>query len=210
MNKILVITDMQNDFCPGGRLPTENGAGIIPNINALLNRGSFDRAIALQDWHPVGHISFASAHPGKKPLDIIEAPYGEQQLWPDHCVQATKGADFHPLLDTRNIHFVVRKGYHLSVDSYSGFYENDKKTATGMNGIIDQIAGGDPFLLVVCGIATDYCVINTAMDAREILGYRNVVVPVDACAGITPQSTERALEEMSKAGVELVGTDTFL
>lgn len=210
MKKILVFADVQNDFCPGGSLPTEDGARIIPNINALLNQGSFDRAIALQDWHPVGHISFASAHPGAKPLDIIGVSYGEQQLWPDHCVQATRGADFHPLLDIRNIHFIVRKGYHLNVDSYSGFYENDKKTATGMSGIIDRITGQDPFLLVVCGIATDYCVINTALDARQILGYKNVAVAVDACAGISPQTTERALEEMKRAGVELTSTDAFI
>lgn len=209
MKKILIVVDVQNDFCPGGALATEEGEKIIPNINRLLNEGGFERAAATQDWHPAGHVSFASTH-GKQPFETVKIEYGEQTLWPDHCVQAAQGAEFHPRLDTRNLHFIVRKGYHLRIDSYSGFFENDKKTSTGMSAIIDHITGGEQFLLVICGIATDVCVFNTAMDARMMLGYEQVTVAVDACAGVSREGTRKALGGMERAGIRLLTTETVL
>ncbi|MDG5814984.1 bifunctional nicotinamidase/pyrazinamidase [Chitinispirillales bacterium ANBcel5] len=209
MKRILVIADIQNDFCPGGALATKDGDKIIPNVNKLLNCDTIERAIAAQDWHPQDHISFASVH-GLQPFQKKTVEYGEQMLWPDHCVRGTQGAQFHPQLDERNIHFVVRKAYHKNIDDYSVFFENDKKTATGAHALVDYIAGGEEFFLIVCGIATDYCVLYTALDAKQTLGYGRVAVAVDACAGITPDTTEDALKEMTEAGVELLSTQQVL
>lgn len=209
MKRILIVTDIQNDFCPGGALATELGDQIIPNVNLMLHSGTFERAIATQDWHPANHISFASRH-NKKPYETIHLPYGEQVLWPDHCVQKTWGAEFRPSLDDHNIHFIVRKGYHEYINGYSGFFENDRKTATGMHAIVNHITGGEDFLLVICGIATDYCVFYSALDARRKLGYKNVVVVTDACSGVSSSQSAKALAIMAEAGVKLQKTEELL
>jgi nicotinamidase/pyrazinamidase len=126
LKNVLIIVDVQNDFCPGGKLSVENGELIIPQINRLANCGQFDLIIATQDWHPENHISFATTH-NSLPFEIIQVGYGDQMLWPDHCVQGSQGAKFHPLLDEKNVHFIIRKGFRRSIDSYSAFFENDKK-----------------------------------------------------------------------------------
>jgi nicotinamidase/pyrazinamidase len=202
MKKILIIVDVQNDFCPGGSLAVDEGAHIIPAINRLSSSGLFDCIIATQDWHPAGHISFADTH-GKKPFETISVAYGDQMLWPVHCVQGTPGADFHQKLDTKPVHYIIRKGYRCDIDSYSAFFENDKKTSTGLAGLIDGIEKKDACELVVAGIATDVCVFNTAIDARRILSYPNVCVVRDASEGVTQQGVYHAYEMFAKEGIRL-------
>jgi nicotinamidase/pyrazinamidase len=130
----LVIIDVQNDFCPGGALAVPEGDAIIPGINALM--AEFDAVILTQDWHPSGHLSFASQHAGRAPMEVIQMPYGPQVLWPDHCVQGTAGADFHPALDTARADLIIRKGFRRTIDSYSAFFENDQTTPTGLEGYL--------------------------------------------------------------------------
>lgn len=206
MFKVLIVVDVQNDFCPGGNLAVAAGRGIIPGINRIMRHGGFDVIIATQDWHPAGHISFAAVH-GKKPFDVIDAAYGKQMLWPEHCVQGRPGAEFHADLDTGPVQFIVRKGYRTGIDSYSGFFENDKKTDTGLFGIIERLAGKEPVELTITGIATDVCVFNTAMDAKTILHAAEVRVVEDACAGVTPDGTARALDAMRAGGIAVITAD---
>ncbi|HNX60964.1 MAG TPA: bifunctional nicotinamidase/pyrazinamidase, partial [Spirochaetota bacterium] len=203
MKRFLIIVDVQNDFCPGGSLAVTGGASVIPVINGLSTSGEFDVVIATQDWHPSKHISFASTH-GKHPFEAIAVPYGGQTLWPDHCVQGTHGADFHADLDIKPVQFIIRKGYRREIDSYSAFFENDKTTATGLGSLVKGIAGDDDTELIIAGIATDVCVFNTAIDARRILGFKNVSVVSDACAGVDDAGSERALTTMRHEGISIV------
>jgi nicotinamidase/pyrazinamidase len=209
MKKVLIIVDVQNDFCPGGSLAVEEGARIIPVINTLALSNAFDVVIATQDWHPAGHISFADTH-RKQPFESIQAPYGDQMLWPVHCVQGTAGAALHPDLDTRPIHYIIRKGYRREIDSYSAFFENDKVTATGLAGLIDCMVDKNNCELVITGIATDVCVFNTAVDAKKILSYPNVSVVRDASAGVTGQGTVQAYESFLKNGIGITQSAQYI
>ena len=174
---VLLVVDVQNDFCPGGRLPVPAGHEIVPLINRLAAR--FEHVVLTQDWHPAGHQSFASSHSGRKPYETIEVAYGAQILWPDHCVQATFGADFRGDLQIPHAELVLRKGYHRDIDSYSAFYENDRKTHTGLAGYLRERGLRRVFL---AGLAFDFCVRFSAEDAkREGL---DVTVVEDACRGI--------------------------
>ena len=195
---VLIVTDPQRDFCPGGALAAPDGDAVMPAINRLARH--FAHVVITQDWHPPGHMSFASAHPGRKPFETIEAGYGPQTLWPDHCVQNTSGAAFHPALDVPHAELVIRKGYHPGIDSYSAFRENDRKTPTGLAGYLRERG----FTRVtLCGLATDFCVFFSAIDAREA-GFETTVV-LEASRGIDLDgSLARALAAMREAGVELL------
>ncbi|MGH7026083.1 bifunctional nicotinamidase/pyrazinamidase [Brevundimonas sp.] len=192
----LLVIDAQNDFCEGGALAVQGGAGIMPLINQLAER--FDTVIATQDWHTPDQISFASNHDAVTPFTEVEVAYGRQMLWPDHCVQGTPGADFHPHVApavTRAL-AVIRKGYNPAVDSYSGFYENDHRTATGLAGLLRDRGVKRVFL---CGLAYDYCVRFTAEDAvRE--GFEAVVIE-DACRAIAPDTAAAAKTSFAALGV---------
>jgi nicotinamidase/pyrazinamidase len=204
MSSCLIIADVQNDFCPGGALAVRTGDEVVQLINRLAVR--FENVVLTQDWHPRGHASFASSHPGKKPFETIELPYGKQVLWPDHCVQGTPGAAFHPKLDTAKAQLVVRKGFHRNIDSYSGFIEADRKTTTGLAGFLRE-KGFEK--LNVCGLATDFCVAWTALDARAA-GF-DVTVVEDACRAIDLEgSLERAWADMATAGVQRMQSEALL
>jgi nicotinamidase/pyrazinamidase len=194
---VLLIVDVQNDFCPGGALAVPQGDEIVPLINRIAT--AFAHVVLTQDWHPPGHSSFASAHPGKRPFDMIDLSYGTQVLWPDHCVQGTSGAEFHPALDAPHAELVLRKGFVPAIDSYSAFRENDRKTPTGLGSYLRE-RGLTRITMV--GIATDYCVLYSALDARE--GGFDVAVETQACRGLDIDgSLTRALAAMKEAGVEV-------
>ena len=200
----LIIVDVQNDFCPGGALAVPRGDEVVPLINRLAAR--FENIVLTQDWHPRGHASFASSHPGKKPFETIELAYGAQVLWPDHCVQGTSGAGFHPELATERAQLVVRKGFHRDIDSYSGFLEADRETTTGLAGFLKEKGFRQ---LYVCGLATDFCVAWTALDARAT-GFEVGVID-DACRAIDLDgSLARAWRELESAGVKRIGSGTLL
>ena len=192
---VLVAVDLQYDFMPGGNLAVTRGDETVPAVNRLASR--FTNVVLTQDWHPPGHASFASSHPGKKPFETIRLSYGEQVLWPDHCVQNTRGASLHKDLSVPHAQLVIRKGYHEGVDSYSTFYEADRKTPTGLVGYLKQRGLSRVFL---AGLATDFCVAWSAVDAaRE--GFETWVVE-DACRAIDLNgSLARAWADMSAAGV---------
>ncbi len=176
-NDVLIVVDVQNDFCPGGALAVPRGDEVVPIVNRLAAR--FRNVVLTQDWHPRGHFSFASTHPGKKPYETVAAPYGPQVLWPDHCVQGTPGAAFHPALQIPHAAPLLRKGMDRTIDSYSAFYENDRKTPTGLIGYLRERGLTRVFL---AGLAFDFCVRYSAEDAsRE--GFAVFVVE-DACRGI--------------------------
>lgn len=197
MTHALIVIDVQNDFCPGGALAVTGGDEIVDGINARMSE--FDAVILTQDWHPEGHSSFASSHPGKAPMEMIDMPYGPQVLWPDHCVQGSEGAAFHEGLDTDRADLIIRKGYNPAIDSYSGFFENDHSTATGLHGYL-QTRGIDQLTMV--GLATDFCVNFTAVDAAN-LGY-GVTVDMALCRAIDlGGSLAAAREGMQAAGVTL-------
>jgi nicotinamidase/pyrazinamidase len=199
--KSLILIDIQNDFCPGGALEVPEGDRVIPVINKLSLH--FSHVILTQDWHPSGHLSFASSHKGQTPFDTIEMPYGSQVLWPDHCVQGTKGAEFHPALSTLRAELIIRKGFRKEIDSYSGFFENDQKTRTGLTGYLRDRDINELFL---AGLATDFCVKWTALDAAKE-GFEVVVIR-DAVAGIDIDgSVDQAWSEMEDTGVRF--TDSF-
>src|ERR1700731_1293 len=192
---VLLIVDVQNDFCPGGTLAVPDGDAIIPAVNRLAR--SFAHVILTQDWHTPGHASFASSHPGKRPFEAIEVSYGTQILWPDHCVQGTQGARFHLELDVPHAELVVRKGFRTAIDSYSGFRENDRLTPTGLAGYLRE-RGLER--ITVCGLATDFCVAFSAIDGREA-GFA-VTVVTSVCRGIDVDgSLAQAMRSMSEAGV---------
>lgn len=200
----LLIVDVQNDFCPGGALEVPNGAQVVPVINRLSKH--FDHVIQTQDWHPKGHSSFASSHPDKDPFSVIKMPYGEQVLWPDHCVQGSEGAEFHPGLETVRTQLVIRKGFRKEIDSYSAFYENDNQTPTGLAGYLRE-RGIDT--LYACGLATDFCVKWSVLDGLKE-GF-DVTVIEDAVKGIDMEgSVVAAWEEMEEAGAERIHSDDLL
>ena len=189
---ILIVVDIQNDFCPGGALSVPRGDEIVPLVNRLAER--FTHVVLTQDWHPPDHLSFASAHPNKKPFDTIDVDYGSQILWPDHCIQATRGAEFHKDLHIPHAALVLRKGIHSKIDSYSTFYENDRKTPTGLIGYLRERGFSRVFL---AGLAFDFCVRYSAEDAsRE--GFEVVVVE-DACRGIDVDGSVAATRESLNA-----------
>jgi nicotinamidase/pyrazinamidase len=191
----LVVVDVQYDFLPGGNLAVDDGDAIIPLVNRLGAR--FENVVLTQDWHPAGHISFASSHSGAAPFSLIDLPYGEQVLWPDHCVQESRGAALSADLDLPHAQLVIRKGFHPDVDSYSGFFEADRTTPTGLTGYLRERGIGRLF---VVGLATDFCVAWTALDARR-QGFATVVVE-DACRAIDHDgSLARALADLDAAGV---------
>ena len=194
----LIVVDVQNDFCPGGRLAVQKGDEVVPVVNALAKH--FENVVLTQDWHPPGHRSFATSHPGKKPFDTVKLPYGEQVLWPDHCVQGSDGAALHKDLSVAHAQLVVRKGWHREVDSYSAFLEADRRTRTGLDGYLDERGIERVF---VCGLATDFCVAWTALDARKLrFGALDVE---DACRAIDMQvSLAAAWEKLKKAGVRRI------
>lgn len=194
-NRALIVVDIQNDFCPKGALAVPDGDRVVPIINKLSRR--FAHVILTQDWHCDDHLSFASSHPGMKPLARIEFPYGQQILWPDHCVQGTRGAEFHPDLDVAHCELILRKGYHRDIDSYSAFFENDRQTPTGLTGYLRE--RGLTRLFVV-GLATDFCVAYTAIDACR-LGFEVTVIE-SACRGIDVDgSLDASWKQMVEAGV---------
>jgi nicotinamidase/pyrazinamidase len=174
---VLLIVDIQNDFCPGGRLAVPGGHDVVPSINRTAQR--FKHAVLTQDWHPAGHLSFASSHRGRQPFETVEAAYGAQILWPDHCVQGTHGAQFHDDLRVPHASLVLRKGFRPTIDSYSAFYENDRTTPTGLAGYLRERGLTRVF---VAGLALDFCVRYSAEDARRE-GFAVVVIE-DACRGI--------------------------
>jgi nicotinamidase/pyrazinamidase len=196
-DRALIIIDVQNDFCPGGALAVAEGDAVVPVINALSP--SFEHVVLTQDWHPAGHSSFASSHSGMQPFSSVTMPYGEQTLWPDHCIQGTGGAAFHPGLDWTRAELVLRKGFRPTIDSYSAFFENDRRTPTGLAGYLRErgIAA-----VTLVGLATDYCVAYSALDA---VGHGfATTVRLDACRGIDlGGSMATMLGRMRDAGVTL-------
>ncbi len=182
---VLIVVDVQNDFCPNGALAVPGGDEVVPLINRLA--GTFRNVVLTQDWHPRDHFSFASMHPGKQPYQTIQASYGEQILWPDHCVQGTSGAAFHDKLDFSQAVLIIRKGFRQDIDSYSTFYENDRTTPTGLIGYLRERGLGRVFL---AGLAFDFCVRFSAEDARN-KGF-GVVVIEDACRGIDVEGSVAA------------------
>jgi nicotinamidase/pyrazinamidase len=200
---VLVIVDVQNDFCPGGALAVPDGDSVVPVINRIAP--AFAQVVLAQDWHPPGHQSFASSHPGRQPFETIEAAYGPQTLWPDHCVQDTPGAAFHADLETVRAEMIIRKGYRAEIDSYSAFFENDRKTATGLRGYLRERGLDRAFL---CGLAADYCVAFSAIDAAKD-GFEAVVIE-DACRAIDLDgSLAAAREAMTQAGVRFVDSSAL-
>lgn len=193
----LIVIDLQNDFCPGGALAVNEGDRIVPLVNRMIAEAG--HVILTQDWHPAGHSSFASSHPGKAPFESIEMPYGPQTLWPDHCIQGSEGARFHSALEWNKAELVIRKGFRPQIDSYSAFFENDHTTPTGLGGYLRE-RGIARVTLV--GLATDYCVAFSALDARK-LGF-DVTVRLDATRGIDLGGSIAVMEErMREAGVGL-------
>ncbi len=194
----LIVVDVQNDFMPGGALAVARGDEVVPVINRLAAR--FENVVLTQDWHPRGHASFASSHPGRQPFETIKLAYGTQVLWPDHCVQGTAGAAIHSQLDVQKAQLVIRKGHHRAIDSYSAFLEADRKTVTGLKGYLKE---RKIKRLFVSGLATDFCVAWTALDARSA-GFETTLIE-DACRAIDLEgSLGRAWSDMTKAGVRRV------
>jgi nicotinamidase/pyrazinamidase len=203
MNALLIV-DVQNDFCPGGALAVPEGDRVVEVINRIQPR--FDLVVATQDWHPADHASFAANHPGRRPGEQIDLAGLPQILWPVHCVQNTPGAELHPRLDRARIARVFRKGADPSVDSYSGFFDNGHRCATGLG---DYLKGQGVTDVYICGLATDYCVKFTALDAVG-LGFKTHVV-ADACRGVElrPGDVRRAIEQIREQGVVVIETKGF-
>ena len=195
---VLLIVDVQNDFCPGGALAIAQGDAVVPAINRLAR--TYAHIVLTQDWHPSGHLSFASSHPGKRPFETVTLAYGAQTLWPDHCVQETPGAAFHAALDTSRAELVLRKGYNRDIDSYSAFYENDRETATGLAGYLRERGLGRIFC---AGLAFDYCVRYSAEDAAHA-GFEAFVIE-DACRAIdSAGSLAAARRGLAETGVRVI------
>lgn len=194
----LIAIDVQNDFCPGGALAVTDGDAVVGAINTLA--AGFKTLVLTQDWHPADHLSFAANHPGADPFSLTQMPYGPQVLWPTHCVQGSKGAQFHTGLNTDPADLILRKGFRPQIDSYSAFFENDKTTPTGLHGYLQERGIRE---LTLAGLATDFCVAYSAIDAAR-LGY-GVTVRLDACRAIDLDgSLDAALTDLRKAGVTLV------
>ena len=196
----LLVIDVQNDFCPGGALAVQDGDQVVSPINAMMDQ--FNSIVLTQDWHPADHVSFATNHDDAEPFDSISLDYGTQTLWPTHCVATTPGAQFHKDLNTSTAQMVVRKGFRSQIDSYSAFFENDQLTPTGLHGYLQERGNNE---VVLCGLATDYCVAWSALDAAK-LGYATTVV-LSACRAIDLEgSLSKQIENMSKAGVQIKET----
>lgn len=198
MKTALLVIDVQNDFCPAGALEVVGGNEIVPYINKEMVK--YDCVVLTQDWHPKGHSSFATSHEGKNPLELIKMPYGDQVLWPDHCVQGSKGAEFHPDLNIEQANAIIRKGSNPFIDSYSAFFENDRKTPTGLDGYLKSL---EIEKINLVGLATDFCVNYSAQDAAY-LGYK-VSVLEKMCRAIDLNgSLAAAKSEMQDCGVEFI------
>jgi len=200
---VLLVVDIQNDFCPDGALAVPRGDEVVPVVNRLAR--AFRHVVLTQDWHPPDHQSFASHHPGTKPFDVIEVAYGSQILWPDHCVQDTKGAEFRDDFDVPHAELIIRKGYHRAVDSYSAFLENDHETPTGLAGYLRERGLTRVF---IAGLAFDFCVRYSAEDAHAH-GFEVVVVE-DACRGIDVDgSVEATRRQLAELEIEIVASGQF-
>ncbi|MBE1293874.1 MAG: bifunctional nicotinamidase/pyrazinamidase [Rhodobacteraceae bacterium] len=195
MSSALIVIDVQNDFCPGGALAVPEGDQIVEGINALMD--DFDTVVLTQDWHPEGHSSFASSHEGKTPYELIDMPYGPQVLWPDHCVQGSAGAELHADLDVARANVIIRKGTNPAIDSYSAFFENDQTTSTGLGGYLQALGVTE---VTMVGLATDFCVQFSALDASR-LGFK-VNVREDLCRAIDLDGSLKAAQNaMDEAGI---------
>lgn len=204
MNTALLVVDTQNDFCPGGALAVPEGDEVVSVINNLTEE--FESIVFTQDWHPAGHHSFASSHDGKEPFDEITMDYGPQVLWPDHCIQGTTGAEFHPDLNVNPAQLVIRKGFRKNIDSYSGFFENDHLTGTGLAGYLKE---RNIKTLYIAGLAADFCVKWTVLDARK-LGFQ-VHVVTDAVRGLDVNgSLDQAWRKMSESGAQFTDSGKLL
>ena len=205
--KALLLVDIQNGFCPGGNLPVPEGDKVVPVANRLIEEGGYDVIVASQDWHPTNHGSFASQHPGRQPFEMGELCGQPQMLWPDHCVQGTADAEFHPDLDIDAIDYIQQKGENPAIDSYSAFRDNDKAAITGLAGYLraQQIKELD-----ICGLATDYCVRFSALDALEMLPGVQICFIEDASRGIDPKGVKAAIEEMREKGIGIVKSRQIL
>jgi len=200
---VLLVVDVQNDFCPGGRLAVPHGDDVVPVINALAQR--FAHVVLTQDWHPPGHLSFASSHPGRAPFETMAVAYGTQVLWPDHCVQGTAGAAFRDDLDIPHAELILRKGYHKAIDSYSAFFENDRSTPTGLAGYLRERGLAR---VLVAGLAFDFCVRYSAEDARRA-GFEVVVIE-DACRAIDMDGSARVTREVLRdLGISCINADAI-
>jgi nicotinamidase/pyrazinamidase len=200
MGRALLVIDVQNDFCPGGSLAVADGDRVVPVINRLAPR--FEKVVATQDWHPPGHVSFASSHPGAAAFQTVELPgAGRQMLWPEHCLAGSRGAELHPGLETAPLSLIVRKGSRVELDSYSAFFENDRRTPTGLNACLRELGFEELYL---CGLATDVCVYYSVQDALH-LGFAVRLVE-DACRGIDQPagSLQERLRELRRAGVRIL------
>ena len=205
MNNALLIVDIQNDFCPGGALPVPEGDRIVPAINRLMHTQLFQKVAATKDWHPPGHTSFASRY-GKEVYTTTDTPYGPQILWPDHCIQGTWGAEFHPALESGLIRQVVYKGIDPEIDSYSTFFDNARLQQTGLHAYLQDAGVTELYL---AGLATDYCVLFSSLDALE-LGYRVTVIE-DCCRGVDvrPGDCQMALAKIVAAGGRVTSSQEF-
>jgi nicotinamidase/pyrazinamidase len=201
---VLIVIDVQNDFCPGGALAVAHGDEVIDGIDRIAP--GFEHIVLTQDWHPAGHSSFAGAHAGKQPFESIELAYGMQTLWPDHCVQASEGAAFHPELGLSRAELILRKGFRAQIDSYSAFFENDRSTPTGLAGYLRERGLTRIFLT---GLAYDYCVGYSALDARK-LGLDAFIVR-DACRAIDMDGSVARMEtEFARSDISLIESSAFL
>ncbi|MDL2408809.1 bifunctional nicotinamidase/pyrazinamidase [Rhizobium calliandrae] len=199
--RALLLIDIQNGFCPGGNLPVPDGDQVVPVANRLIDSGKYDMVLASQDWHPAGHGSFASTHPGKKPFEMGMLSGKPQMMWPDHCVQNTEDAMFHPDLNIDGIDFIQQKGQNQAVDSYSAFRDNDQAALTGLAA---HLRAEGVTELDLCGLATDYCVKFSALDAIEMLPGVTVRFIEDASRGIDPDGVKAAINEMRTRGVAII------
>ncbi|SCW55604.1 nicotinamidase/pyrazinamidase [Rhizobium mongolense subsp. loessense] len=205
--KALLLVDIQNGFCPGGNLPVPDGDQVVPVANKLIDSGKYDLIVASQDWHPPGHGSFASSHPGKKPFEMGELSGKAQMMWPDHCVKNTLDAELHPALKSEEIDLIQQKGENPLVDSYSAFRDNGQDASTGLSDFLEDQGVTE---LDVCGLATDYCVKFSALDALEMMPGVNVRFIEDASRGITPEGVAAAIDEMRTRGIEIIDSQTAL
>lgn len=205
--KALLLIDIQNGFCPGGNLPVIDGDKVVPIANALIENGGYDLIVASQDWHPANHGSFASQHPGTQPFEMGELSGKAQVMWPDHCVQGTTDAEFHPDLNIQAFDFIQQKGDNPAVDSYSAFRDNDKWATTGL---ADYLSRQGVTVLDICGLATDYCVSFSALDARDMLPDVKVRFIEDASRGIDPEGIKAAIAAMRAKGVAVVNSTDIL
>lgn len=205
--KALLLVDIQNGFCPGGNLPVPDGDKVVPVANRLIEEGGYDVIVASQDWHPADHGSFASQHPGRQPFEIGELSGKPQVMWPDHCVQQTPDAEFHPDLNTDAIDHIQQKGENPAIDSYSAFRDNDHGAVTGL---ADYLRAQQIRELDICGLATDYCVKFSALDAVDMLPGVQVCFIEDASRGIDSKGVRAAIEEMRAKGIDIVKSRQIL